>query len=201
MKKIVIIPLLLILLSCSEPKRMLQPLNEFQPILSFGDSLTFGYGAAKNKSYPAQLSKLIDKEVINEGINGELSHDGLLRLEKLLDKHQPQLLLLCHGANDMLQKRNLDKMADNLRAMILLAQQRDIQVVLFAVPNTTLLLSPIKQYQEIADEMNVLVDNELFADTLKQPRLHSDLIHPNALGYQQIAEQVAQLLAQHGAID
>lgn len=201
MKYIVIIPLIIFLFSCSEPKTMLQPLNDFQPILAFGDSLTFGYGAAKNESYPAQLSKIIDKEIINEGINGELSRNGLNRLEKILDKHQPQLLLLCHGANDMLQKRNLDNMADNLRAMILLAQQRDIQVVLFAVPNTTLLLSPIKQYQEVADEMNVIVDNELFADILKQPKLHSDLVHPNALGYRQIAERIAQLLADHGAIN
>jgi acyl-CoA thioesterase-1 len=54
--------------------------------------------------------------VINAGINGELSSEGLIRLEALLDLHKPQLLLLCHGANDILQKRDLTKMADNLEA-------------------------------------------------------------------------------------
>ena len=179
---------------------MLQPLNPQQPILAFGDSLTFGYGADKTQSYPVQLSKLINRQVINAGINGELSRAGLLRLDKLLDVHNPQLLLLCHGANDILQKHDLNKMADNLRAMITLAQDRDIQVVLIAVPQVNLLLTQIKQYQQVADEKQVVIDNNLLADLLKQPDLHSDIVHPNHLGYQKIAQTIAQLLKDHGAI-
>jgi lysophospholipase L1-like esterase len=179
---------------------MLQPLNQQQPILAFGDSLTFGYGAATEESYPAQLSKLINHQVINTGINGELSRAGLRRLEGLLERHKPQLLLLCHGANDILQKRNLNEMADNLKAMISLAQVRDIQVVLIGVPQVNLLLNPVKQYQQVADEKQVLLENELLADLLKQPNLHSDIVHPNNLGYQQIAQTIAQFLQEHGAI-
>ncbi|WP_051302986.1 arylesterase [Psychromonas aquimarina] len=185
--------------SCSDSSNM-QQLNPDQPILAFGDSLTFGYGAPQNKSYPAQLSRLIDIPVINAGINGELSKNGLARLEQLLELHDPQLLLLCHGANDMLRKSDLALMADNLRAMISMAQDRDIQVVLIAVPNTTLLLTPLKQYQQVADEMGIIVENDLLADVLSRPGLHSDLIHPNAAGYQQMAEVIAQLLADKGAI-
>ena len=99
-------------ISCSEPTKKLKPIATTQTILAFGDSLTFGYGAAKEQSYPAQLSALINRPVINAGISGELSGQGLTRLEALLALHKPQLLLLCHGANDMLKKRNLDVMAD-----------------------------------------------------------------------------------------
>lgn len=120
------------------------------------------------KPNPAQLSKFIDKQA--------------LRLEKLLERHKPQLLLLCHGGNDILQKRELDKMADNLSAMITLAQDRDIQVVVIGVPQLDLFLSPIKQYQQVADEKQVVIESELLADLLKQPGLHSDLVHPNHLG-------------------
>lgn len=196
-----IVPLLLILFSCSDATEMLQPLNPDQPILAFGDSLTFGYGADKNQSYPAQLSKLLNREVINGGISGELSSEGLLRLAHLLDSYKPQLLLLCHGANDMLHKSDLDKMADNLKKMIKLAQDRDIQVVLIAVPNTNLLLTPLKQYQQVAKQMNIVLENDLLSDVLAQPKLHSDLIHPNYLGYQKIAESIAQLLKERGAIE
>ncbi|MFT6985007.1 MAG: acyl-CoA thioesterase-1 [Psychromonas sp.] len=196
-----IAPLFFILFSCSEPTNMLQPLNPSQPILAFGDSLTFGYGADTNQSYPAQLSKLINRRVINAGVNGELSGEGLLRLEKLLDRYKPQLLLLCHGANDLLQKADLEKMADNLKKMIKMAQDRDIQVLLIAVPNTSLLLTPLKQYQQVATQMNIVVENDLLADLLAQPELHSDLIHPNHLGYQKIAETIAQLLKKQGAIE
>ncbi|WP_354625606.1 GDSL-type esterase/lipase family protein [Psychromonas sp. MME2] len=173
---------------------MLQQLNPLQPILSFGDSLTFGYPASPHQSYPAQLSKLINRDVINAGVNGELSGTGRLRLERLLDRYEPQLLLLCHGANDMLQQRSLDEMVDNLRAMIALAQARDIQVVLLAIPNTLQLLAPIKQYQYVASEMAIHIDTTIFTTILKQPSLLSDAIHPNALGYQKLAQAIAQLL-------
>ncbi len=195
-----LVAIFFILFFSSGPTNMLQPLNQQQPILAFGDSLTFGYGADKNQSYPAQLSKLINMQVINKGINGELSSEGLLRLENLLDHYQPQLLLLCHGANDMLQKSDLDKMAENLRAMIKLAQDRNIQVVLIAVPNTNLLLTPLKQYQQVAEQMNIVVENDLLSDVLSQPDLHSDIIHPNHLGYQKMAQTIAELLRSHGAI-
>lgn len=190
----------LFLFSCSEPAPMLQPLNHQQPILAFGDSLTFGYGADEQQSYPAQLSKLIDIQVINAGVNGELSRDGRLRLENLLDTHKPQLLLLCHGANDILQQRDLNIMADNLRAMVTLADDRDIQVVLIAVPHVNLLLTQVKQYQQVADEKQLIIDKTMLADLLKQPVLHSDIIHPNYLGYQKMAQTIAQLLKEHGAL-
>jgi acyl-CoA thioesterase-1 len=179
---------------------MLNKLNQTSPILAFGDSLTYGYGASEIESYPSILSEMIAVDVINAGINGEVSINGLKRLASLLDLHQPQLLLLCHGANDMLQKRNLDKMADNLEAMIRLAQERDIQVLLIAVPNTNLLLTPLKQYQQVATKMNVPLENNLISDVLSEPSLHSDIIHPNALGYRRMAEKIHQDLISLGAL-
>lgn len=173
---------------------MLKELDQHSPILAFGDSLTFGFGAPTQHSYPTVLNKLIGIPVINAGISGELSQDGLKRLEKLLDRLQPQLLLLCHGANDMLQKRDMQEMKTNLEAMILLAQERGIQILLISVPNTNLLLTPLKQYQEVADKMEIPLENELIADILRKPALHSDIIHPNALGYQKMAEGLYQKL-------
>jgi acyl-CoA thioesterase-1 len=192
-------PLLFTLLACSE-NPMLAKLNSTSPILAFGDSLTFGYGATIAQSYPSVLSELTGLNVINAGINGEVSIEGLKRLEDLLDQHQPQLLLICHGANDMLQKRNLQKMSSNLEAMIKLAQDRKIQVLLIAVPKTNLLLTPLKQYQEVATKMNVPLENDLISDVLSKPSQHSDIIHPNALGYQKMAEKIYQDLISLGAL-
>jgi len=195
------LPALAFLLSCSEPAVMLTPLSQEQPILAFGDSITFGYGASKEQSYPAQLSELINIRVINAGVNGELSRKGLARLEGLLELHKPQLLLLCHGANDMLQKRDLKLMADNLEEMIKLAKERNIQVVLLAVPRPGLILSPLDQYQQVADAMQVVIENNIISNVLQQPKYHSDMIHPNDLGYQQIARAIADLLDKRGALN
>lgn len=195
------LPVLAFLLSCSEPAVMLAPLNQEQPLLAFGDSITFGYGASREQSYPAQLSELINLRVINAGVNGELSRTGLARLEALLELHKPQLLLLCHGANDMLQKRDLTIMTGNLKAMIKLAKERKIQVILLAVPRPGLILSPLNQYQQVADDMQIVIENNILSNILQQPQYHSDMIHPNALGYQKIAQAIADLLYKHGAVN
>jgi acyl-CoA thioesterase-1 len=195
------LPLLAFLFSCSEPTVRLTPLNQEQPLLAFGDSLTFGYGASTQQSYPAQLSELINLPVINAGISGEFSDRGLARLEALLDLHKPQLLLLCHGANDMIQKRDLALMAGNLKKMIRLAEERNIQVVLIAVPRPGLILSPLEQYQQVADDMQIVIENDIITNILQVPKYHSDMIHPNGLGYQKIAQAIANLLDKRGALD
>ena len=199
MKKLLSIVLTLLLTACgnSEP---LTPLNNQQPILAFGDSLTYGYGAATAQSYPEQLSQLSNMEVINAGISGEKSKQGLERLSALLDEHQPQLLLLCHGGNDVLKKQNLDSMKENLAQMIEMAQSRDIQVVLISVPGASLFLPDIKQYQELAEQYNIPLENDIIKDVLKKSSLRSDAIHPNAQGYRLIAEAVYALLEDNGAL-
>lgn len=199
MKQLFSIILTLLLTACgnSEP---LTPLNNQQPILAFGDSLTYGYGAATAQSYPEQLSQLSNMEVINAGISGEKSKQGLERLGALLDVHQPQLLLLCHGGNDVLKKQNLDSMKENLAQMIEMAQSRDIQVVLISVPGASLFLPDIKQYQELAEQYNIPLENDIIKDVLKKSSLRSDAIHPNAQGYRLIAEAVYALLEDNGAL-
>ena len=193
------ISLALLITSCSDSER-LTSLNNQQAILAFGDSLTYGNGADVSQSYPEQLSQLLNMEVINAGISGEKSKQGLQRLSALLDEYQPQLLLLCHGGNDILKKQNLNSMKENLAGMIEMTQNRGIQVVLISVPGATLFLPDIEQYQELAEQYNIPLENNIIKDVLKQASLHSDAIHPNAQGYQLIAEAVYTLLEDNGAL-
>ena len=199
MKKLLCISLMLLLAACSDSER-LSPLDNQQSILAFGDSLTYGYGVPKALSYPEQLSQLLNMEVINAGISGEKSKQGLQRLGALLDKYQPQLLLLCHGGNDVLKKQSLDKMKDNLGKMIEMAQSRDIQVVLISVPEASLFLPNIEQYQELAEQYNIPLENNIIKEVLKNPSLHSDAVHPNAQGYRLVAEAIYELLEDNGAL-
>ena len=191
--------LCLVLAGCTPPPE-LEPLAADAVVLAFGDSLTFGTGAGTGESYPEVLSGLIGRTVVNAGVPGEVSTDGLLRLPALLDREQPALLLLCHGGNDQLQRLDPARLADNLRAMIREARDRNIAVVLIAVPAPGLSLRPLPLYAGIADEFGLAADLETVADILGDRALKSDYIHPNAAGYRRLALAVAGLLRAAGAV-
>jgi len=190
-----------VLSACSEKIPELNKLSSDAIVVAFGDSLTYGTGAKDHESYPEQLSQLIDREVINEGIPGELSHDGLKRLPAVLEEHQPELLILCHGGNDLLRKRNPQSIASNLTAMINEAKRRGIQVVLVGVPEPALfLLEAAPFYANIAKQENIPVERKILPEIESDNALKSDTIHPNAAGYRKFAEALAQLLRRAGAV-
>lgn len=190
--------ILLLLTGCSGPSVPRLPSGAV--ILAFGDSLTYGTGAASNASYPAILSQLVGYEVVNAGIPGEQSEPGRARLPRVLDEVRPDLLILCHGGNDFLQQKDPQQTADNIRAMIEMAQQRGISVVLLGVPEFGLFLSAADFYQDVAEEKEIPYEGNVLSDILGQRALKSDSVHPNAAGYRVLAEAVAALLAESGAI-
>lgn len=190
---------LLVLAACSDSPR-LPRLNSEAIILGFGDSLTSGTGAKKADSYPSILSELTNRTVINAGIPGEVSADGLKRLPALLDEYQPALLILCHGGNDILRKNDLDRMGANVRAMIQLAKEKNIPVVLLGVPQPAIFPSSAAIYREIADATGVIFIEDIISDVLRDKSLKSDAVHPNHLGYRKIAEEIYAILQDAGAI-
>lgn len=198
---ILLIPLfLLLLLSACGAGPKLPPLPADGVVLAFGDSLTFGTGAGPAESYPAVLEQLIGRKVVNRGIPGEISADGLARLPGELDSVHPALLILCHCANDMLRHMDRAQAADNLRAMVRLARERGIPVVLIAVPAPDLSLTPPEFYRQVAAEAGVPLEARILPRILAKGALKSDHIHPNAAGYRQMAEALAALLGKAGAL-
>jgi lysophospholipase L1-like esterase len=170
-------------------------------IVAFGDSITFGTGAQPQESYPAVLEKMIGRRVVNAGISGEVTSEGLSRLPEVLEREKPMLLVLCEGGNDMLRRLNEDQTADNLRNMIRLAQSKKVAVILIAVPQPGLLVSPAPIYNKVAKEMSVPLEENTLPAILADGSLKSDYIHPNAAGYRRLAEALAALLKKNGAID
>jgi acyl-CoA thioesterase I len=186
--------------SGDDPKK--QPLSKDATILAFGDSLTAGYGASSCKDYPTQLQRLSGIKVINAGISGEVSADGLKRLPKLLQQYKPKLVILCHGGNDILRKKSMHQLQENLRQMIILIQNSGADVLLVTVPNFSLLgLSPLPLYEELADEYKLMFAEDVLSDILSKNQLKSDTIHPNDKGYKIMAERFYEILSDEGLLD
>jgi len=185
--------------ACSKSPE-LKPLAENAAILAFGDSLTAGSGAGPTTHYPAQLEALIGRKVVNAGIPGELSQGGRKRLPAVLDRHKPRLLILCHGGNDILGQVDDRIIADNIRAMVKMGRERDIDVVLIGVPRLRLGLTEVALYREIAKDFNIPYDGRILRKILSTPSLKFDHVHPNADGYKVLAEAVRELLVSKGAV-
>ena len=178
----------------------LPPLATDAVVLAFGDSLTYGTGAREEESYPAQLARLLGRTVVREGIPGEVSEAGLKRLPAVLEEHQPRLLILCHGGNDFLRRMPKAQAAENVRAMIRLARERGIDVVLIGTPEPGFTVTPPEFYGELAREFRIPYEGDILGKVLRDASLKADQVHPNARGYRLIAERIAELLRKSGAI-
>lgn len=191
----------LLLVGCETPAPTLRALAPDARVLAFGDSLTFGSGARADESYPAGLAMRIGREVIRSGVPGELSSKGLERLPAELARHRPALVILCHGANDLLRKRPVDALTENLTPMIELARASGAGVMLVGVPQPSLgrlHLAPV--YTEVAAANGVPLEGEALPRILSDDGLKSDGFHPNAAGYVQLATSVAAALEAYGAV-
>ncbi len=186
------------LAACDRGPR-LAPLPADAIILAFGDSLTAGLGVSPEQSYPAVLARLSGRRVVNAGVPGEVTADGLARLPDVLDETRPQLLLLLHGGNDIL--RNLDPVqaAGNLSAMVRQARARGIGVVLIGVPEKRLFSDSSPIYQALAEREALVFEGEIIAELVRSPAMKSDAVHFNASGYERLAQTLHALLDKAGA--
>lgn len=192
------IPALILLGGCSGSS--LDPLNQGDVILAFGDSLTYGTGVAADLSYPAVLESITGYSVIRSGVPGEISSAGLKRLPGILKKENPRLVVICHGGNDVLRRLNRQQTEANLRSMIELVRQHGAQVILIAVPKISLFPSAAKFYDAIEEDTGVPVEFDILSQLQTDSKMKSDPIHFNRVGYRKMAEAVRDLLKDNGAI-
>src|SRR3972149_4670714 len=170
---------------CGKPPQ-LAPLAPDAVVLAFGDSLTYGTGANEEESYPAQLANIIGRRAgAGGGTGGGTS---------------PRLLLLMIGGNDFLRRLGKEQAEANVRAMVKLAKDRGVDVVLIGTPEPGFTVSPPGFYANIASEFRIPYEEDVIGAVLKDSSLKSDQIHPNASGYRLVAERVGELLRKSGAI-
>ena len=106
-------------------------------IVCFGDSLTAGYGADEGDSYPDFLQRDLDNDgyhyrVVNEGISGNTTKDGLDRLAEIEAMH-PAVVVLEFGGNDGLRGLNTVTTKDNLATMIRGLKSTGAKIVLAGI--------------------------------------------------------------------
>ncbi|MBK9159953.1 MAG: arylesterase [Nitrosomonadales bacterium] len=158
-------------------------------VLALGDSLTAGAGVSAEEAWPALLASRTGWDIINGGINGNTSSDALKRLPGLLDQHDPALVLVTLGGNDMLRHLPEEETVANLEQIIGLVRQHGAKPVLLATPKPSLAgavfqnLSPPDFYRQVADAQHVPLIEDAVAEVLSDPKMKGDPLHPNAEGH------------------
>ena len=174
--------LVCMLTSCSNNNQI-----TINSIVCFGDSLTKGFGSTDNQSYPYYLQKLVNIPVINKGINGNTSKDGLNRTDDIL-QFKNSLVIVEFGANDFFQQISISETKKNMEQIVDKLKQDNI-VVLVSTEDKQLnkLYSMLKS---LAKEKNVLFINGILNEIWNNRNLFSDEIHPNSTGYKLIADKI-----------
>ncbi|HWD58730.1 MAG TPA: arylesterase [Stellaceae bacterium] len=183
----------------------MQAVAKTPEILAFGDSLTAGLGLPASAAFPARLearliAEGIDVKIVNAGVSGDTTTDGLARLDwALADK--PDYVILELGANDMLRgidpkivRANLDKMIDKITAsgakLLLIGMraqanwgaryEHDFDAI----------------YPELAKAHDVPLYPFLLDGVAMNPALNqSDGLHPNAQGVKILVDRIAPVVA------
>lgn len=107
-------------------------------ILVYGDSISAAYGMDQEQGWVSLLSERLATShphytIINASVSGETTGGGITRLPKTLDIHQPDILILELGGNDGLRGYPIDKIRENLAAMITAAHAAGSRVLLIGM--------------------------------------------------------------------
>lgn len=193
-----------VLFACSSEKLPAIPAGS--TVLVLGDSLSYGTGADEHQDYPTLLAQNTGWNIINAGVPGDTSEQGLARLPVLLDAQQPVLLMIVLGGNDFLKKVPISQTTANLKTIIQMGQSRNITTLLVAIPD----YQPVKAafgglsdhplYATLAKETQTPLIEDIFGPVLSKNSLKADYVHPNTQGYRQVEEQLRVSLINLGLL-
>jgi lysophospholipase L1-like esterase len=184
--------------------------NDSSVVVALGDSITFGYGdtgisscedsARDDGGFCPRLQSLVGKTVINRGVCGASSYDGVDQVEEVLDRYHPGVLLIDYSPNDLFY--GSETVIANLRTMITAARNnKTVPILGTLVPavgdhkgwepfietvNAQILALCDEQGIECADHWKAFVNDPGFIAS-PYALLAEDGLHPNAAGYELMA--------------
>ncbi len=163
-------------------------------IICLGDSLTFGKGSTPGHDYPSLLSKAIGIPVINAGVNDDETEDALKRLDRDVLSKNPRLVIVLLGANDYLDRKPLSEAFQNLDEIVRRIQESGSMVALVEIGASYLGSDVEDGYLDIVHRRQAALIPHIYEGIWFNPRLKSDLLHPNDEGYQIMADRIIKVV-------
>lgn len=199
MRRLILAAAVLLLPYCYAARHSSVPLID-----CFGDSITAGYGVEPGRAYPDDLQADLDNRgyqyhVVNSGIPGNTTKDGVDRLKAVLALH-PAIVIVEFGGNDGLRGIPIADTRRNLNTIVGTLLQAGSKVILAGItlpPNYG--ADYVQQFNdtftEVATRNHVPVIPNIYAHVYTVPgAIQDDGVHPTAKGAQLVADNFLPLL-------
>ena len=200
-------------MACDEEKDRSNQ-SESVTLVCLGDSYTAGYGATtpyiedSTKSYPAFLQKKVNIPVINAGISGNTVSQGFDRVNSDVLSHHPGIVVICLGTNDLGWHLPVANTHSDLQSIIDLVNdgKRKIYIAkfyteqmaselaaVFGITDATELFNEYNDmFTALAISNNITLIEDIWTGVWG---VHmSDEFHPNATGYEIMANHIFNVL-------
>ncbi|MCB9812217.1 arylesterase [Candidatus Nomurabacteria bacterium] len=158
-------------------------------IVIFGDSLAAGVGAAEGGDIASRLTTALGRPILNLGVPGDTTADGLARIEELLAA-DPQVVILLLGGNDALKQVPVEDIFANLTRIITRIQAVGAAVILVGEPGGLYGNRFEKEYERLARTYRTFYVPNILSGLIGRAEYMSDYIHPNDAGYQKATERI-----------
>jgi len=175
-----------------------------------GDSLTFGYGVPKERSWVNLISKSVDFSYLNKGVNGDTTAGMLSRIWRDVIQISPEYCFILAGTNDFLMSRPYESIKDNICLLQKECEENNISTILMIPPyidkeKASCCWSSTPDYDLINESLEKLKNDfikaiDLFSLTkssfLSGQDIYFDGIHLNEKGNSLIAAHLLNLLSE-----
>jgi lysophospholipase L1-like esterase len=175
------------------------PDDKFMKIVGIGDSITYGYPYISAESWLNLAAERLHIAYVNSGVNGDTTNGMSSRFVRDVIRHQPTHVIIMGGTNDAYLGIDLNNALDNIRDMSELAIKHGIEPIIgLPIPCNdeaeAVLLGHYRVGMRSYADRNGLAVIDFHAamvdksGTKIKAGLHIDGVHPNAAGYQVMAE-------------
>ena len=171
------------------------PVNDAKPIVFFGNSITAGQGAGAGEDFPSLVGKTLNVPIVNAGVSGNTTHDAFLRINEDVLSKNPSVVVIELGGNDLLDrvdiketKRNFEQILSKIKPIGAKIVILEIKFVLFNKIYET-------DLRDLAKKYDAVYVPDILEGVISDQSLKFDDLHPNAKGYQKIAEKLIPIIA------
>lgn len=165
-----------------------------QNIITLGNSITFGRDASPGQDFVSLLSQRIGQPIINAGVPGDTTADGLARLESDVLSQNPRIVIIFLGGNDFLQNLPTAQTFANLRSIVDQIHARGSIVVLVGLRGRNFFFDYDLQFRNIAQATGAAHVPNVLQGIAGNPFLTTDLVHPTNAGHKIIADRIEPFL-------